>query len=402
MVINIKKEDYLMKVADNKRIEEKIQEIESFRQYATMVNYLIVSSINRNSIIPYDINNLRKEAKELQVYFNQQGYNQISLDHIMLMLMIEMIIGPYLENQPDAMKFFMDWFLSESKVFDVKEFNENPYIKNIKFSKQSKGDFILRYEKQMPYELSMYNIPKRIDQLHIDIPRVACFTEEFEYPVIFQKSIKSVWMSVSPNEVCTMEQPINNAYGKVLTLGCGMGYFAYMASLKENVKSITIIEHEQSVIDLFETFIFPQIEFKEKINIIKADAIDFLANLQDGEYDYCFADIWIGIEDIEPYFQIKQIGRNFKKTEIEYWIEESFAIMLSEYIPLEIMKAFYISRGIPIPVDDGFALNEQQIRIQKYIKKLLADVDITTPKQIDNILNPKTVLEMINTTDIVF
>ena len=28
MVINIKKEDYLMKVADNKRIEEKIQEIE--------------------------------------------------------------------------------------------------------------------------------------------------------------------------------------------------------------------------------------------------------------------------------------------------------------------------------------------------------------------------------------
>ena len=150
MVINIKKEDYLMKVADNKRIEEKIQEIESFRQYATMVNYLIVSSINRNSIISYDINNLRKEAKELQVYFNQQGYNQISLDHIMLMLMIEMIIGPYLENQPDAMNFFMDWFLSESKVFDVKEFNENPYIKNIKFSKQSKGDFILRYEKQMP------------------------------------------------------------------------------------------------------------------------------------------------------------------------------------------------------------------------------------------------------------
>ena len=89
MVINIKKEDYLMKVADNKRIEEKIQEIESFRQYATMVNYLIVSSINRNSIISYDINNLRKEAKELQVYFNQQGYNQISLDHIMLMLMID-------------------------------------------------------------------------------------------------------------------------------------------------------------------------------------------------------------------------------------------------------------------------------------------------------------------------
>lgn len=124
--------------------------------------------------------------------------------------------------------------------------------------------------------------------------------------------------------------------------------------------------------------------------------------LQDGEYDYCFADIWIGIEDIEPYFQIKQIGRKFKKTEIDYWIEYAFVIVLSEYIPMEIMEAFCVASGIPIPVDDESALNEQQIRIRKYIKNLLADVEITTPKKIDDILNPKTVLKMINETDIVF
>lgn len=59
-------------------------------------------------------------------------------------------------------------------------------------------------------------------------------------------------MSVSPNEVFTMEKIIKNAKGKVLTLGCGMGYFAYMVSLKEDVESITIVESEQSVIDLFE------------------------------------------------------------------------------------------------------------------------------------------------------
>ena len=398
----IKKEDCCMKVANIKRIAEKIQEIENIRQYASMVNYLITSSINRSSIIPSNINSLRKEAKEIQAYFSQQGYNELSLDQIMLMLMIEMIIGPYLENQPDVMDYFMDLIVNESKVFDVDEFNENPYIKNIKFSEQSNGDFIFRYESEMPYELSIYNIPKRIDQLHIDIPRVACFTEEFKYPAILQKSIKSTWMSVSPNEVYTMEEPINNAHGKVLTLGCGMGYFAYMASLKENVESITIIECEQSVIDLFETFILPQFKFKEKINIIKADAIDYLASVQDGEYDYCFADIWIGIEDIEPYFQIKQIGRKFKKTEIDYWIEYAFVIVLSEYIPMEIMEAFCVASGIPIPVDDESALNEQQIRIRKYIKNLLADVEITTPKKIDDILNPKTVLKMINETDIVF
>lgn len=105
---------------------------------------------------------------------------------------------------------------------------------------------------------------------------------------------------MSPNEVFTMEKPIKNAKGKVLTLGCGMGYFAYMASIKEDVESITIIELEQNVIDLFEKCILPQFENKDKIKIVKADAVEYLRNTEDGVYDYCFADIWIGIEDIAP------------------------------------------------------------------------------------------------------
>ena len=51
----------------------------------------------------------------------------------MLMLLIDSIIGTYLKNQPDVMDYFMDLIVNESKVFDVDEFNENPYIKNIKF-----------------------------------------------------------------------------------------------------------------------------------------------------------------------------------------------------------------------------------------------------------------------------
>ena len=74
-------------------------------------------------------------------------------------------------------------------------------------------------------------------------------------------------MSVTPNEVYTVQPAIDNAKGKVLTLGCGMGYFAYMASLKEEVESITIIELEQDVIDLFENSILPQFENKDKIYI---------------------------------------------------------------------------------------------------------------------------------------
>lgn len=253
----------------------------------------------------------------------------------------------------------------------------------------------------MPYEVDIYNIPKRIDQLHIDIPRVSCFVEKFEYPVIFQKSIKSTWMSVSPNEVFTMEREIENAKGKVLTLGCGMGYFAYMASLKEKVESVTIIELEQSVIDLFETCILPQFENKEKINIIKADAIEYMRNIEDGLYDYCFADIWIGIEDIKPYFAVKEVGRKWRKTKIDYWIEESFAILLSSNVWIEILKSFYETSNIEIPSVD-YKFTEDDVRKEEYIHKLLDGIEITKPEHIDYYLNPKNLIDMINRTDLIY
>ena len=275
-----------MKVQNTRRIAEKLMEMMQLKEASSMVNTIITHSIAANSIIPPDQDALRKQAELIH-----KEMPEYSVDKIMMLLMVEAMIGPYLEQQPEVMEFFMNWLAAESKVFDVNEFNENPYIKDIDFSNQTNGDYELRYHKLMPYELDIYNVPRRVDELCVDIPRVSCFPQEFKYPVIFQKSIKSTWMSVSPNEVFTMEKPIKNAKGKVLTLGCGMGYFAYMASIKEDVESVTIIECEQSVIDLFEACLLPQFKNKDKVTVIKADAIEYLKNMEDGAFDYCFADI---------------------------------------------------------------------------------------------------------------
>ena len=43
-------------------------------------------------------------------------------------------------------------------------------------------------------------------------------------------------MSLNPYEIRTMENAIITARGKVLTLGLGLGYYAYMVHLKEEVK----------------------------------------------------------------------------------------------------------------------------------------------------------------------
>lgn len=386
-----------MKVLNTRRIAEKLMQVMQIKEASSMVNMIITNGIAENSIMPPDPNALRKEAMVIQK--EMPGY---SVDRVMMLLMIEAMIGPCLEQQPDVMEFFMNWIAAESKVFDAAEFNKNPYIKNIDFSNRSNGDYELRYHDFSPYELDIYNIPKRIAELCVDIPRVSCFTEEFKYPVIFQKSIDSTWMSVSPNEVFTMEKPIKNAKGKVLTLGCGMGYFAYMASIKEEVESITIVELEQSVIDLFEQCILPQFENKDKITIVKADAVEYLRNVEDGVFDYCFADIWIGIEDIAPYFAVKEIGRKLRKTKIDYWIEESFAILLSSNVWIEIMKAFSEANKMEIPTFDESIFSALDKRKENYIHRLLSGVEISRPEHIDYYMNPQNIISLIDRTDIIF
>lgn len=386
-----------MKVQNTRRIAEKLLEMMQLKEASSMVNTIITHSIKANSIIPSDPDALRSQAELIH-----KEMPEYTVDRIMMLLLVEAMIGPYLKQQPEVMEFFMNWIAAESKVFDVKDFNENPYIKDIDFSNQTNGDYELRYHKLMPYELDIYNVPRRVDELCVDIPRVSCFPQEFKYPVIFQKSIKSTWMSVSPNEVFTMEKPIKNAKGKVLTLGCGMGYFAYMASIKEDVESVTIIECEQSVIDLFEACLLPQFKNKDKVTVIKADAIEYLKNMEDGAFDYCFADIWIGIEDIVPYFAVKEIGRKLRKTKIDYWIEDSFAILLASNVWIEIMKSFSEANNISVPEVDDSILTDLDKRKDAYIHKLLEDVEITKPEHIDYYMRPQNIISLIDRTELVF
>lgn len=50
---------------------------------------------------------------------------------------------------------------------------------------------------------------------------------------------------------------------------------------------------------------------KQKIKIVCADAIKYMASVKKGEYDYCFADIWEGAEDgADRYIAIKNTKLN--------------------------------------------------------------------------------------------
>lgn len=386
-----------MRIQNTRRNMEKMAMLMDLHMASSTVNTVLTNMINENSMIPSDIDQLRAEAIKLQ-----SQMKNTSVDKIMMMLMVEGMIAPYIGNDARMFDFFMNSLLNEGRVFDVSEIQDNPYVKDIDFKDRRSGDFEFRYHSFMPYELDIYDIPKKIIEYDVDIPRISCFTEKVEYPVIFQNSIKSTWMSVSPNEINTMKQPIRNAKGKVLTLGCGMGYFAYMASLKADVESITIVEREQSVIDLFTSFILPQFKTKDKITVIKDDAIEYMMNLEDGLYDYCFADIWIGVMDFEPYIKTKEICKRFRKMKMEYWIEDAFGILLSSHIYIEMLKAFSKNMNVPLGNmnDNEFPIPENEKKLADYVARLVENVEIEKPEHIDYYLTPRNITSLLDRTEI--
>ena len=63
-------------------------------------------------------------------------------------------------------------------------------------------------------------------------PSIGYFKDEYKYPCVLENDRE--WMLITPNEIETMKKPISEATGNVLTYGLGLGYYAYMVSMKEN------------------------------------------------------------------------------------------------------------------------------------------------------------------------
>lgn len=198
-------------------------------------------------------------------------------------------------------------------------------------------------------------------------------------------------MSVTPDEIYTMEDAIKEATGNVLTLGLEMGYYAYMISEKDDVRHITIVEKEQDVIKLFEKYILPQFAHKDKITIIKADVLDYMKDLEDGEYDYCFADTWTGIADSEPYLKLKETCRKFKKTKISYWIEKTMIMSMMPVVFGLIMRERFKETEQYM---DGF--DEYERYYYTYFENLMKDIEINTPEDMDYYMNSDNILKLMN------
>ncbi len=227
----------------------------------------------------------------------------------------KLLLSNYLaiENQ-DIIDMYFDKMIHK---LEVKDYIRNPYYENIPFNNKKIDSWQIKKGKYKPYELFVFDDFKYENDLVI--PQVGYFSEPFYYLAVYDNN--RLWMSITPNEINTMKEPINKAKGSVLTFGLGLGYFAYMCSLKDDVKSVTIIEKDERVIKLFKEYILPYFANIEKINIIKEDAYVYLSKMNDDMYDYVFVDIYHDAGDgKEVYLKMNQYRNRFKKTIFEYWV----------------------------------------------------------------------------------
>ena len=104
-----------------------------------------------------------------------------------------------------------------------------------------------------------------------------------------------------------------------------------MSHLKDDVTSVTIVEKDQRVIELFTKYILPQFPHKEKIKVICDDAFSFAKEETSKTlYDFIFADTWHDPSDgIEMYEKFKECEKYSPQSVYMYWIEDTLKYYIS-------------------------------------------------------------------------
>ena len=234
--------------------------------------------------------------------------------------------------------------IAHCKAFSREDLLKNPYYRDIRLEGCELGDFRVASVMDRQYEVILWDevTCEKCDGLDSFVPCIGFWKDEPAPYYVLRDKEGEPWMSVTFNEMFTMQPAVDEARGRVLTLGLGLGYYAYMAALKPEVENVTVVERNEGIIDLFDQKILPQFgDVKAKIRVVKADVFDFMLTVQDSEYDFCFADIWNGIQEEQLYYTLrKKCGGNYRGMKMSYWLENSFLGQVATGVKAVLMEAF--------------------------------------------------------------
>lgn len=235
------------------------------------------------------------------------------------------------------------------------EIMANPYLQNIKVPNVSSNRFKLSNKRIIrPGIVTKYKQKQRDLKTMRQVNSYFVCDKSLRFPGISEGEQTTCWMTVEPCEIESFRNFIEEATGDVLLLGCGLGYVAYMLSIKEAVTSITIVDNNQDVLDLFTTHILPQFDNKEKIKTVNSDGLDYLRNTDLSIFNNVNVDIWYDtIDMLYTYLRCLEIERENPTVNFSYWLEDELKFDIQKSILLAATRQDCVAgkENSPLPLD---------------------------------------------------
>lgn len=133
------------------------------------------------------------------------------------------------------------------------------------------------------------------------------------------------WMSIVPMEKESHMPHIAAARGHVAVMGLGMGMYLYNIIQKPEVRCVTVVERDESVLKLFHAVTkFDNWPGAEKVRFIKADARQWKPDYGSpfGPVDFLYADFWKRMGDRNQLKWTRECLVNVQPVEFGYWTQE--------------------------------------------------------------------------------
>ena len=385
-----------MYVKDTRKIQDKFASIaESLIEY----NYLdedVIFNIDNEIETSFDLDRFKELTKD---YFAkaQEEKLDLTLERIKIIFEVKGVVNSVQDFEDEASFALTSDLIDLTKILKAEEFNQNPYISNI-----NKIDYVDSSSHEFEnLELEPVTLIKADVSVapngYRALPQLGFFEEKVFIPQLLNFKNNN-FKQVSPKEINATQKHIDAAHGKVLNIGLGMGYFAYMASLKDDVEKVTIIEQDNDLIEFFKEHFLPHFSHREKIEIINSTYYDYLDKITDNQFDFCFIDIDEGTTNIEQYLPgfllFKTICKKFKKMEVSFFLEAEFKILLTNVL-IMVVYANY-KKSVENYADlTELEIDEEDKTTFDFIDYVYKKVKIKDPSDFDYYINYKTLIKML-------
>ena len=361
-----------MKIVKSKELLDYINELENINELNLSISDLLFSLLGRRDIT---------SKKEIDTLAASSHYDKhdLFIDKISDYLDIDLTIE-------DNQEIFDQFIAGSISKLDPKKYLDNPYYQNIKIQDIKDKDFELVWDHYDPYEVFAY-LDLTCMQNYSEVNSLGYFEEPFKFIALNYKGV--TWMSITPNEIETMQKAIDTVKDEVTVFGLGLGYFIYMILLKEEVSKVTVIEKDSHIVHLFKEYLLPQFKNADKLKIVVDDANSYLN--KDLESDYAFIDLWHDpFDGLDFFLKFKKSEKKQSRCKFLYWLESSFYLLL---------RRCFIS--YLLECRDG--LDESNYKVSKTIEDKIINTNhqktkslaIASKAQLDKLLEDNSLLELL-------